>query len=181
MFTSIFFICAQWSPVGVYVPKKQSKFHQQSNRQKAQDQRSVRMDHTLKWDRVGKALVMCLPHSGTVHWHALDRKQGGAGGGDGSVFSFRQCSLNGVHLSPPACLPGRGFSLELPKGKVYIWQNEREREIVHFHTEGWKSRAEFPSSDSSIRVAVFPLERQLFIKSDCAAARSWKPVSFLSL
>lgn len=51
-----FSVSVEENPVWVHVFKKQSKFHRQSNRQKAQDQRSVNMDHTLKWERAGKAL-----------------------------------------------------------------------------------------------------------------------------
>lgn len=114
-----------------------------SNRQKAQDQRRVKMDHTLEMGESGESPVaICFPHSGTVHWHALDRKRGGRV--DGCVFSPGQCSLNGVHLSPPACLASPSFSWDLPNGKVYIWQNEKEREIRPFPQRGMKELSRVP-------------------------------------
>lgn len=117
-------------------------------------------------------MVICFPHSGTIHWHALYRKWGR---GLIGVFSTPvNVFINGVHLSPPACLASPGFSLELPKGMVYT---KRERSIL-LHRKGWKSWAESPSSDCPIHVSVFPSERQLFIQTHSAATRSWKLVSF---
>lgn len=79
----------------------------------------------LKWQNGESPVVICFPHSGIIHWHALYRKWGR---GLIGVFSTQvNVFRNEVHLSPPACLASPGFSLELPKGMVYA-KRERERD-----------------------------------------------------
>lgn len=61
---------------------------------------------------------------------------------DGCVLNLSDCSLN-EHLSLAACLSRPSFSLELPKGKVYIWQNEKESQIHPFLLRGMKELKSF--------------------------------------
>lgn len=61
---------------------------------------------------------------------------------DECVLNLGDCSLN-EHLSLPACLARASFSLELPKGEVYIWQNEKESQAHPFLLRGMKKLRSF--------------------------------------
>lgn len=61
-------------------------------------------------------------------------------GVDECVLNLGDCSLN-EHLSLAACLISS--SLELPKGKVYIWQIKKESQIHPFLLRGMKEPRSF--------------------------------------
>lgn len=61
---------------------------------------------------------------------------------DECVLNLGDCSLN-EHLSLPACLARASFSLELPKGEVYIWQNKKESQAHPFLLRGMKELRSF--------------------------------------
>lgn len=150
--------------------------HQQANRQKAQDQRNIKMDHTLKIGESGKPLQWCAFLTLALY---TDMLWTGSGGVDGCVFSPGQCSLNGVHLSPPACL--FSFCLELPKGKVYIWQNEKQREICPFSQRGMKELSRVPFEWQLNPRFCLPFGETTFHLARLSGSSLMKPVSFPSL
>lgn len=177
MFTSIFFLnCVQEKLVGLYVSttaRQGQRFDSPTGKKPWTQQASRWISNEGEWEN---PVVKCL----ALPWHrALTRFKRNVGGKgwqvcfqSWSVF-FKSSAFISTRLSRE---PKLWLGITQRNGLHLTVRREEERSSV-FHREGWKSRVEFPSSDSSIQASVFPSERQLFIEPDCAATCSWKPLS----
>ena len=72
----------------------------------------------------------------------------------------------------------RALVWNYPKERFTFDRMKEKERSVRFPHRGMKEQSRVPSSDSSIHAAVFLLERQLFIESDCS--RSLMKASLIS-